>query len=97
MSEKNVRLEVERLRNAGVTGRLRAVPVISDKRCFAPCGAGRCNCRAIFWGEFCLVSEENYESSMKEYLEGMIQIQDEVDKQSEEYINSKKTKIVLRF
>jgi hypothetical protein len=57
------------------------VPFVS-KRCFVPCGAGRCNCHPTIGHHFCLVFESRLKSSSEEFVSEIKYLQDQVNKVS---------------
>ena len=58
---------------------LRVVPFVS-KRCFVPCGVGRCNCYPTVGHHFCVVFESRLNQCSKEFLSEMGYLQEQVDK-----------------
>ncbi len=62
----DVKLEVSSLRERGVEGPLRVVPVV-NKHCFVPCGAGRCNCIPTVQGDRCIVREDQRDYCLSDY------------------------------
>jgi hypothetical protein len=57
------------------------VPFVS-KRCFVPCGAGRCNCHPTIGHHFCLVFESRLKNCSSEFVSEIEYLQDQVNKVS---------------
>ena len=58
---------------------LRLVPFIS-KRCFVPCGVGRCNCYPTVGHHFCIVFESQLNKCSQEFLREISFLQEQVEK-----------------
>ena len=66
------------IRDRGNTEPLFIVPVVA-KRCFAPCGAGACNCYPTIDHRWTLVDQTNFNAAMDEWFNEVKWLQDHVD------------------
>lgn len=61
----DIKNEIQRLKLLNYQGPFKIVPVV-NKRCFAPCGDGRCNCHARIGKDYTLVQEKYFKGCMQD-------------------------------
>lgn len=77
-TKEQIEAEVAKIRATGNAEPLFIVPIV-NKRCFAPCGVGRCICFPTVGHKWAVVDQTHFHSSMDQWFSEIKWLQDHVD------------------
>ena len=77
--EDDIELEVMRIREH-IKGEPLRIVLTSDKRCFAPCGIGHCNCVATVGERYCIVTESSFRSACDDINRSIQYLEEQLSK-----------------